>query len=195
LGVLNRIGRGKFTFNEGKIYLPEISSKIKSIYYKLKKQFPYLTICLWHTSVFNEFMIHQPGRFYIIIEAERESIESVFFFLKETQYSVFLDPSRDIIDRYISEMNETLIVKTLVSEAPLQNIEGVKTTTIEKMLVDIFCDDVIFSAQQGSEMRSIFNDAYKKYIVNENRILRYADRRGKKKNFSNYLNNISNFRQ
>ena len=48
------------------------------------------------------------------------------------------------------------------------------------MLVDVFCDDVIFSAQQGSEMRTLFKEALSKYSVNENRMLRYADRRRKK---------------
>jgi hypothetical protein len=44
LGVLNRIGRGKFVIGEGKLYIPEISSKIKSIHSKLNKEFPYLKI-------------------------------------------------------------------------------------------------------------------------------------------------------
>ena len=55
------------------------------------------------------------------------------------------------------------------------------------MLVDIFCDDVIFAAQQGAEMRTIFKAAISKYTVNESRMLRYADRRGKKEVFKNYI--------
>ena len=38
------------------------------------------------------------------------------------------------------------------------------------MLVDIFCDELIFSAQQGSEMKTIFLEALSKYSVNENRM-------------------------
>jgi len=59
------------------------------------------------------------------------------------------------------------------------------------MLVDIFCDNNIFSAQQGSEMRNIFNGAINKYNVNESRMLRYADRRRRKENLINYLKTIS----
>ena len=84
-GILSRIGRGKFTLEEVKFYLPEISSKIKTIHTKLKKQFPHLRVCLWNTSLFNEFMIHQPGRFYLLIEVEKDAAESVFFFLKRTR--------------------------------------------------------------------------------------------------------------
>ncbi len=78
----------------------------------------------------------------------------------------------------------------MVSEAPLQKISKMNTPTIEKMLVDIFCDDLIFAAQQGSEMRTIFQEAIDKYVLNENRMLRYADRRRKKENFREYLNSI-----
>jgi len=194
-GILNRIGRGKFVIGEGKIYIPEISSKIKSIHSKLIKEFPYLKICIWNTSSFNEFMIHQPGRFYILIEVEKEATQSVFFFLKENKYSVFVEPTKELIEKYIPYEKETLIVKALVSEAPLQMINKVNIPTLEKMLVDIFCDDLIFASQQGSEMRTIFQEAIEKYVLNENRMLRYADRRRKKDNFRKYLSSIYNLRQ
>lgn len=195
LGILNRIGRGKFVIGEGRLYKPEISSKIKSIHSKLNKEFPYLKICIWNTSSFNEFMIHQPGRFYILIEVEKEATQSVFFFLKENKYSVFVDPTKELIEKYIPYEKETLIVKALVSEAPVQMINKVNIPTLEKMLVDIFCDDLIFSAQQGSEMRTIFQEAIEKFVINENRMLRYADRRRKKDNFRKYLSSIYNLRQ
>tara|TARA_R110000868_G_scaffold240563_1_gene495027 strand:- start:121 stop:366 length:246 start_codon:yes stop_codon:yes gene_type:complete len=60
------------------------------------------------------------------------------------------------------------------------------------MLVDIFCDNVIFSAQQGAEMRTIFKEVFSKYTYNESRMYRYADRRRKKESFK--LNNITTFR-
>jgi hypothetical protein len=140
-------------------------------------------------------MIHQPGRFYILIEVEKEATQSVFFFLKEEKYPVFVEPTEDIFEKYLSEEKENLIVTSLVTESPLQKIDGLNTVTIEKMLVDIFCDELIFSAQQGSEMKTIFLEAMSKYSVNENRMLRYADRRRKKESFRIYLNSISNLRQ
>lgn len=194
-GVLSRVGRGKFILGEGRNFVPQVSSKIKTLYNKLHKQFPYLQICLWNTSVLNELMIHQPGRFYTLVEAEKDTIESVFYFLKDTYKSVFLDPTSDILSRYASSEKEAMIVKPLVSEAPMQNVQGVQTVMLEKILVDIFCDEIIFAAQQGSEMQTIFKNAFEKYTVNENKMLRYADRRRKKEAFNNYLNKVSKFRQ
>jgi len=62
-------------------------------------------------------------------------------------------------------MKDIYIVKTLVSEAPTQKIGNICTVSIEKMLVDIFCDEMLFAAQQGAEMRTIFNEALSKYTI------------------------------
>ena len=139
-------------------------------------------------------MIHQPGRFYLLVEVEKDAIESVFYFMKEKKYPVFVKPSRELFMRYMSDEKESWIVKSLVSEAPIQNLSGVPTTTIEKMLVDIFCDDITFDAQQGSEMKTIFKEAFENYAINESKMLRYASRRRKKKELDAYLNHVSKFR-
>jgi len=190
-GVLQRIGRGKFRFGKNISYIPEISPKLKSLYKKIRKEFPFTDFCVWHTSVINELMHHQTGKFYHLVEVEKESAEAVFYVLKEWNLSVFLNPNQEIIEKYIPENKDIYIVKTLVSEAPIQEINGICTVTLEKMLVDIFCDEILFAAQQGAEMRTIFNEALTKYTVNRNKMLRYADRRKKKECFSNYLNTIT----
>ncbi|MCB0750660.1 MAG: hypothetical protein KDC52_04235, partial [Ignavibacteriae bacterium] len=142
-----------------------------------------------------EFMLHQPGKFFLIVEVEKDATESIFFFLRQNKYSVFLEPSKELLNRYILDEKETWIVKSLVSEAPTQNISGIQSTTIEKLLVDLFCDTIILDAQQGAERDRIFKDVFEKYTVNENKMLRYADRRRKKIEFNEYLNKISKFRQ
>jgi hypothetical protein len=194
-GIISRIGRGKYTLGKGRSFLPEPSREIKILFRDLQKQFPYLQICIWNTSVLNELMLHQPGRFYTLIEVDKDTTQSVFYFLKETQKNVFLEPNAEMLSLYASAEKETIIVNALVSEAPVQMIESVVTTTIEKLLVDVFCDDVLFAAQQGSEMETIFREAFEKYTINENKMLRYADRRRKKQIFTNYLNRVSKFRQ
>jgi len=187
MGVLTRIGRGKFILGKTKVYYPDVSTKLKSVYNKLKKEFPYVDICIWNTSILNEFMIHQPGVFNFIIEVEKDVTQSAFYFLKELKYPVFIEPTSDILEKYLPIDKEAFIIKPLVSESPTQLVNGITTISIEKLLVDIFCDDIIFSAQQGSEMRTIFNEAFSKYTVNQSKMLRYANRRRKKEVFEKYL--------
>ena len=125
-------------------------------------------------------MLHQPNQVFVLVETDKETTDAIFYFLREVKKPVFIDPTKDILEKYVVNENIVFVVKSLVSEAPTQNINGIETATIEKMLVDIFCDDVIFSAQQGAEMRTIFNEAFAKYTINQSKMLRYADRRRKK---------------
>lgn len=194
-GVLTRIGRGKFTIGAERPYYPELTNKQISIFKKLKSEFPFISICVWGTSIINEFMRHQPGRFYQLIEVEKDGMESLFYFLKDKNMSVYMNPSPELINRYLIDEHEPWIIKSLVSESPTQQIKGVTTVTIEKMLVDIFCDPVIFNAQQGSEMDHIFKESIEKYTINENKMLRYASRRKKKFELDNYIKEISENRQ
>ena len=194
-GILNRIGRGKFTLGKGDAYIPELSSKMISVYKKIKSDFPFLAICLWNTSVINEFMLHQPGKYYQLLEVDKDAMESIFYYLKDRNYSVYMEPSEELIRRYMIDEKEPWIVKSLVSEAPIQQVNAIPTVTIEKLLVDIFCDPVIFNAQQGSEMNQIFHEVFEKYTVSESKMLRYASRRRKKKELDNYLNEVSKYLQ
>ncbi|WMJ72894.1 hypothetical protein RCC89_06925 [Cytophagaceae bacterium ABcell3] len=194
-GVLTRIGRGKFTIGAGKTYCPELTNKQIAVYKKIVAEFPFISVCIWSTSIINEFMLHQPGRFYQLIEVEKVGMESLFYFLKDNNMSVYMDPSPEFIRRYLIDEKEPWIVKPLVSESPTQQIKGITTVTLEKMLVDIFCDPLTFSAQQGSEMDHIFKEAFEKYAISENKMLRYASRRRKRSELDNYLSEISKYRQ
>lgn len=186
-GVLARIGRGKFCLGSNIIYIPELSRKEKVIYNKLKSEFPFVDICVWNTKILNEFMQHQPGNFQIIVEVEKGVTQSVFYFLRELNYPVFIEPTEEILERYLPTDKEAIIIKSLVSESPLQENGNIITVTIEKLMVDIFSDTIIFSAQQGAELRTIFQEAFNKYTVNQSKMLRYASRRRKKDSFQEYL--------
>lgn len=175
-------------------FIPEIHPKLIKIDRLLKKNFPFLNYCLWSTSLFNEFMLQQLGKIFLLVEVENDTTDSVFFFLKESKYSVFLNPKKDLIKRYLPENKEVWIIKSLVTEAPVQNIKGIKTTTLEKLLVDLYTDTNILDAQQGSEKNRIFEEAFNKYVINENKLLRYAARRRKKEQIDNYLNKVSKYR-
>ncbi|MBK7265037.1 MAG: hypothetical protein IPI12_01620 [Ignavibacteriales bacterium] len=189
-GMIDRVGRGKFSISTRDKFTPIISSRIYDLNLKLKKEFPYLSFCLWDTSILNEFMIHQPGLFYTIVEVEKDATESVFYFLKDQKHTVFINPSSEMLERYVQFDQHNIIVKNFITEAPTKLIEDVNTVTLEKVLVDIFCDTTLFSAQQGVEMRTIFQEAFRKYSLNTDKMFRYSARRGNKKNFGEFFSSI-----
>lgn len=188
--VLHRIARGVYSLSRANSYIPEITRSQKLLFSSIKKQFPFVELCIWNTKWLNEFMLHQPGRFYTIIEIERDVMESVFYELKEQGKDVYLDPSEDVMDKYIVRKKDPIIITNLTTEAPLQTINKVSTATLEKMLVDIVSNEILFAAQQGAELKRIYNSAIEKYTISNTKLLRYAGRRNRKSAIERLINEL-----
>ena len=90
---------------------------------------------------------------------------------------------------YIRLDKRSFIVKPLVSEAPIQEVNGVNVPTIEKLLVDIQCDRDFFYLQ-GQETLYMLQNAFTNYNVNVGMLLRYASRRNIKPQIEKYIREI-----
>jgi hypothetical protein len=116
---------------------------------------------------------------------------SVFNFLTTQNKNVYLSPKQDIFDFYTSSTRNALIVITLVSESPLQKKDKIITITIEKLLVDLFIEEILFTAQQGAERATIFSNAFETYTINRSKLFRYATRRNQKRQITEFLKELN----
>jgi hypothetical protein len=154
----------------------------------IEKQFPTLKYCIWSTKIVQEFMLHIPGKFINIIEVEKEAIEPVYDFLKEQNVkNIFIQPDKQVIERYIYENQAAIILQSLVSKSPTQKVNKVSSTTLEKLIVDLYCDKKLFAAFQGSEFVHIVNSAYRRYSINFTKLFNYSKRRGKETELMNFI--------
>lgn len=190
-GILERKGRGIYKIGKTSVFVPNLDNKAKSIYKKIHSEFPYSTVCVWNTSLLNEFSLHISNNHFTLIEVDKESMESIFLALKDKYNNVFLNPNADILEKYVFNSNTPIIVKPLISEAPMQKVRNINTTTIEKILVDLFSDENLFQFYQGREKKTIFKEAYAKFTINNSKLLRYASRRGKKEEIEKMINQIN----
>lgn len=126
------------------------------------------------------FMNHQPMYFKQLVETEAAAVEGVFQAIQKEGEQVFFAKDADVIHRYSVANKRTTIVKALVTEAPLLKLEGVYTVTLEKLLVDLLCDTALFVAFQGHEITTIYSEAFSRFAINQHKLLRYAQRRGKR---------------
>lgn len=186
-GIINAPSRGIYELDSNIPFQPNISTGLKRMFNKVKREFPYITFCIWDTVWLNDFMLHQPFKHYIVLEVEKDASESVFTFLTETTKSVFFNPDEEIFDHYIHHHDEVLIVKNLVSESPLIEKERVVIPALEKLLVDMLIDTALFSAQQN-EKEFIMRSAMRKVTLNELKMRRYAIRRNREKEIDELLN-------
>lgn len=198
-GYIKRLGRGIFSWGTATEFAPEISDTLMKANSILSKELPFAKACLWNTSLFNQWMQHQPSQFYNVIEVEKDAIDSAFNALREIYPNTFLKPDKNVLELYVLNKPDVLLIIPLISEAPIQELQlsqrkKITTVTLEKLMVDIFCEQDLFAAQQGKEMITIYNNLLSSFTISVNKMLRYAGRRRKKETLIKYLNQKTNFR-
>jgi predicted transcriptional regulator of viral defense system len=176
---INRLERINYGVYRLPVSLFTASEEIKQLNKILKSQFPFANYCLWSSNVLMPFMHHIPNLNYIFVDVENEVAESAFNFLKSNQTkSIFFRPSNDEYNRYIVG-TDSIIVRGLISESPLQTVENVPVPTLEKILVDI-AGDVEFDFLGGAEITYFYRNVLEKHTINKRKLLRYASRRGRR---------------
>lgn len=161
-----------------KKFIPAFSPDLISISNLIQENFPYTKTLLWETRILHSFMLHQPGQNLVILEPEKESIESVFNFL-ENKFTgrVFLDPNRDIVEKYALRNTDSILILPMISRSPRQRVNGVLCPKLEKILVDIWSDKERFFMFHGQELVNIYEMIFQNYRISEKTLFWYARRR------------------
>jgi hypothetical protein len=192
--IIKSLKRGVFVISNKSTYLPEVSPSLIQLAKKISKSFSEINYCIWDTSWLNEFTQHQTTSSKILVEIEKGFEESLFYELKDTtRKEVYLNPDEKAIDLYISESNQPVIVKKLLTRAPLTNqSEGrfkFLTPSLEKIMVDLFSDEKLFFHLQGPELIYIYENAIANYTINYTTLFSYAKRREKENDIKQFMLN------
>lgn len=189
--ILFKLGRGIYTSRQQQTmcYTPRLRDKAIKIGKLIAPAFPFIKTSIFDGQVLADFQHHISSNNLIYIEVEREAMESVFHWLKGEGYSVYLNPNKDFVYDNIDISKDALIVKPLISESPLTEVRGIYTPRLEKILVDILCDDDM-DYLHGSEWHYIFDHVINTYSVNRSTLLRYASRRNAKVKIAKALKNL-----
>lgn len=136
-GVLQRIGRGKYSIGKTQEFLPPISDEMKNLQNHIVDKFPFIRYCLWEMNYINYFSQHLINFNITFLDIERDAMDAVYFELKDYFSKVML-----LQNLYggLSEFDNTIIIRPLVTDAPIKKIETIYITMVEKLLVDLFSD-------------------------------------------------------
>ncbi|MBA7537831.1 hypothetical protein ES705_30101 [subsurface metagenome] len=115
------------------------------------------------------------------------NLDSIFYNFQEKGLSVFLKPDKNSIDRYVLPKEGSIVIIPLITRAPTLILDDTDVPSLEKILVDIFCDQELYFIFSGSELMNIYRYAYKKYALNFSRLLSYSDRRKKKTEIREFI--------
>jgi len=185
--ILKNPTRGIYALKGNNEFCPVIDAKLKRLFNKIKKDYPFIDFCVWNTIWLNDLMRHQPFKFYTIVELEKDVAQSVFYKLKNQGKQVFLEPNAETFELYIHNSDDVIILKQLVSEAPLIETENIIIPSLEKLLVDMIIDTNLYAAQQG-ELDFIYESAFDKFEINQGKMKRYAQRRNREREIEHRTN-------
>ena len=188
-GKLVRKGSGTYALSDKPIFRPNVSNGVKDLYESLKSKYPFTKVCVYEGPWISPLLHHMASNQIIYIDVEKDASEFVFDHLKSDGVNAYYKPDEDMVYRYINLDERNVFVKNLVSEAPLQKIDGIPVSTLEKILVDIYCDQD-FSYLQGSEYVRIAENAMTIFNINKTKLLRYAKRRGVKEELEKIYNEL-----
>ena len=195
--ILKSKMRGLYAISYKPKYKPKISPEISKIVKTIGKKFKDIKYCIWEIDWMNEFSQHQASKKMLLVEVEKEFVESFYYELKEgSKNDVFINPDEKAINFYISESNQPVIIKKLITRSPIEKHTEKKITfytpLLEKILVDLYAEDKLFYFSQGAELVHIFENAISTYTINFTKLFSYAGRREKEQDLKAFLiNNMS----
>ncbi len=191
--VISSVKRGVFKLTtKYNFYNPYIDKTLPKIYHSINKKYPDVSVCVWNSNWVNEFSRHQAFRNTVLVEVEKDLVDIVFYHLSDKNFkNVFLEPNNERFKTNISETDRPIIVRSLLTKAPIQKVDKISIPKIEKILVDLFCDKNILAFYQGYELITIFETALSKYEINFTTLLYYSRRREREKQLKEFL--LTNF--
>ena len=191
-GKLRRVGRGVYTLQPANTFMVKANAKARSLYRSVSSQYPYADFCIYSANVITPLLHDMMPNNTLYVETNRDTIQSIFdMLLSKYKGRIFLAPTKEIATTYIDFSKENIIVKPLITEAPLALDGKVPIPTLEKLLVDTRVD-ADFYYLHGYENLEMLRTAINHYDVNRNRLLRYADRRNVKDPIMKDLETIKN---
>ncbi|MDR2468939.1 MAG: hypothetical protein LBD27_00440 [Tannerella sp.] len=186
-GVIQRTGNGVYCLGETKPFIPQINPEMKKSAEIIGMEFPDIAYCMWQLSDINLFSRHLINLNIVLVDVERIVADAVYYRLKESFPKVML--MRNMYAD-ISEFNDTVFVRPMISDSPVQKKDGICLPMIEKILVDIGFDKE-FLPFQGYELERIYRSAFDGYTINRNKMLRYAGRKHKRAETEELLKTVT----
>lgn len=177
-GLIYRQGRGLYARGTKMEYKVDFTSKVKEINALLIQHFEGVNHCI------------STNKDNILVETERKYTDTVLVFLKRYDPNVY---SFKEALRLLPLLQSVIIVKPLITDAPIFDEEGFFAPSLEKLLVDMVADKPYYE-MTDENIQKEFQRSFEVYPVLKDRLLRYAGRRGVREEVEAILDHINPYR-
>ncbi len=182
-GVITKICNNQYKIvNKRKYHIYREYDNTKDLINLLKEiRYDYI---IYNITFLNEWLNQLIGKNTIFIEVDKKYVNSIYELLVDNEYkNVLVNPSMQEIEKY--SLSDLIIIKPLYSSSPINRKE--KSFTLEKIIVDLFVDDIIRKYYSTSELPWIYKQIFKEYAIDEYSLNTYLTRRRIKEKFYEFL--------
>jgi hypothetical protein len=187
--IIKNVRTGIYTLEQKQTFHPAPDLLLKRIGKFLETSLDHHFYNVWTTAWLNELIELQATSFLYVLEVDRDSMQGVFFNLRDSGIStnLFLKPDEKVIENYISELDKALVIEPMITRAPVMKVKNIIFPTLEKILVDLYCEEKLFFAYQGHQLAKIYEACFDKYIINFSRLFNYSKRRKREEGLKSFL--------
>ena len=182
-GIITKICNNQYKIvNKRKYHIYREYDNTKDLINLLKEiRYDYI---IYNITFLNEWLNQLIGKNTIFIEVDKKYVNSIYELLVDNEYkNVLVNPSIQEIEKY--SLSDLIIIKPLYSRSPINRKE--KSFTLEKIIVDLFVDDILKKFYSTSELPWIYKQMFKEYAIDEYSLNTYLTRRRIKEKFYEFL--------
>jgi len=110
---------------------------VEKVVQLINKKFPLLSLSCWSTEQLKSYFHHLQAKFVTFIYSDRDYISTIFEFLKENEFSAYLNPVHYEIKKSFILSKNTVILRPSITKEPSHN----HFATIEKILIDLYVEN------------------------------------------------------
>lgn len=177
-GKIFPVAKGQYEVGFHMEYHPDITERMQIISDILQSEF-----------INEPFCIHENGS-TLFVEIGKNAVKKAIEALKQNFSPVLSLHQYHIVAEAVSNC---IVVKNLITEAPIITNHGVNVPSLEKTLVDIVADQE-FTLVSDDRIQFDYQKAFEVYRPDRNRMLRYASRRGIQNSVGRFIQNVNQSR-
>jgi len=132
---LVHVGRGQYALPSTTVavdFTPPVPPELATLWQQVAAELFLDRGCVWTTQWLNDFTNHQLMRTIQLVEVAPEALQSTYYALKDRLGGrVFLQPDARVLELYVAETPDAVLVLPLVSRAPVQRVAGTPLPRLE----------------------------------------------------------------
>jgi type I restriction-modification system DNA methylase subunit len=176
---MTELTAGGFVFDAGRGWYSALrqpfvldTAPVQELIATLGKRFPLLDFSCWSTRQVSSYGHHLLAKFVTFVHTDRDAMESVYEFLRETGFDAHLNPRGDAAKTFLVR-DRTVVVRPKVTTQPRER----HFVSVEGLLVDLFVESRNLSLMDDAEFFSLFRNLTHEARISMAVLLEYASKR------------------